>query len=397
MDVSEMTTPDLTDNMSYTTDVPKPKIEGAHLAIFRFVCEVALSLPIATFGICGNILVFVVLCRQKQRLTTDVLLQALAVADTLVLVSSILLGSMRRVGWDAFDSIYHYIFLPLYPCLYFFRLVDTWLTVMMTIDRYIAVCHPLRAQHLCTLRRTYISIAVIIFVTLVISLPRFFEFEMHYSDADELYTGYMITPLLKDKTYTFVYRIALFFLVMYLIPMGVLVILNVRLLLTLRSAYRYRSSMISSGNMHTSKGQQPNENRGVTIVVVTIVIVCVICNVTAMISHVIWTLQTCIQKLSYMEVYRRFVANVSNVMVIFNCAINFIIYCLFSRKFRSGLKQTLTCNRLRIFWTRRWRAGHPAENSASTPNTSYTSMGRLPIRVTFKTTKYATSIIHADY
>ena len=68
----------------------RPMIEASFMNIVRLVCEVCLSLPLAVLGIIGNILAFVVLCRQKQRVSTTVLLQALAVTDTLVLISSIL-------------------------------------------------------------------------------------------------------------------------------------------------------------------------------------------------------------------------------------------------------------------------------------------------------------------
>ena len=362
--------------------LPQEAFEGPNMPLFRFVCEVCLSLPIAVFGICGNILAFVVLCRQKQRLTTSVLLQALAVADTLVLISAILLRSMRYVGWDAFDNVYDYIFVVLYPCVYFFRLADTWLTVMLTIDRYIAVCHPLQAQHLCTLRRTYITITTIILGTFVFSFPRFFEYEL----TDKFSAGFIRTDLILNQIYTFAYRVSLFFLAMYLVPMMLLVVLNIRLLCTLRRAYRHRHSMINGGSMQNGKGDSPttgDTSRGVTIIVVTVVLVCVVCNVVAMTAHVLWALGECFEHLRrYLEIYRRFIANISNVLVTINCAINFIIYCMFSRKFRDGLKLTCHCTK-RPKLKHRWRSGQQADNSG-TGNTSYTSLGRLSSRVPTK-------------
>ena len=356
--------------------------EGPNMPLVRFICEVGISFPIAVFGICGNILAFVVLCRQKQRLTTSVLLQALAVADTLVLISAILLRSMRYVGWDAFDNVYDYIFVVLYPCVYFFRLADTWLTVMLTIDRYIAVCHPLQAQRVCTLRRTYISIAAIGMVTLLFSVPRFFEYEI----TDKVSTGFKNTNMILNPIYTITYRIILFFLAMYLVPMMLLVVLNIRLLCTLRRAYRHRHSMISSGSIHSGKdGKQSHSNasRSLTAIVVTVVIVCIVCNLVAMTAHVLWALGECFIHLRrYVEIYRRFISNISNVLVTINCTINFIIYCMFSRKFRDGLKLTCHCT-TRPKLKHRWRSGQQTDSG----NTSYSSLSRLSSRTSSKNIK----------
>ncbi|KAK2154928.1 hypothetical protein LSH36_253g01012 [Paralvinella palmiformis] len=326
---------------------PLKPIADPNMPLIRFICEVTISLPVAIFGIFGNILAFVVLRRQKKYLTTNVLLQALAVIDTLILICSILLRSMRYVNWSSYNDVYHYIFISLYPCVYFFRMADTWITVLMTVDRYIAVCHPLKAQRLCTLRRTYVIISVIFFTTFTFSMPRFFEFEL--TDELSLTTvGYIHTELVLNRTYTVLYRIILFFVVMYLVPMISLMALNIRLLQTIRRASRNRDSMVSEGNLRNKDGghNAMTSSRHVTLTVVAVVIVCVICNMIAMTTHVIWAIQICFRNLRYLEMYRRFLANISNIMITFNSAINFVVYCAFSRKFRFEVKRMLSPNKL---------------------------------------------------
>ena len=64
------------------------------VVMLRFIAEVWLSMPIALFGIIGNLISLIVLCyyRRLKKLQTTVLqLQALAVADSLILVSILLL------------------------------------------------------------------------------------------------------------------------------------------------------------------------------------------------------------------------------------------------------------------------------------------------------------------
>lgn len=66
----------------------------------------------------------------------------------------------------------------LYPTVYFLRLLSVWLTVLLTVDRYIAVRYPLDARRLCTVKRTYIVMAGIVLATLVFSMPRYFEYKL---------------------------------------------------------------------------------------------------------------------------------------------------------------------------------------------------------------------------
>ena len=112
---------------------------------FNFNFQVFLTVPIATFGIIGNILAFTVWWRQrKSQMSTTFLLKYLAIIDIIILVMMMMLQSLRYtneciVTLGSFGSVYGHIFVVLYPIVYLLRLVEMWLTVMLTIDRYIAV------------------------------------------------------------------------------------------------------------------------------------------------------------------------------------------------------------------------------------------------------------------
>ena len=149
---------------------------------------------------------------------------------------------------------------------------------------------------------------------------------------------------MRNQGYTISYRIILFFVFMYQLPITILVALNAKLLLALHRANSYRA------NMRQSNGHKygPKSNRSVTLIVVAVVSICVVCNITAMVSHLLWSLIECYRhKFSHLDSYRRYTSLVSNVLVTFNCAVNFIIYCLCSRNFRLILSRTCRCYRLR--------------------------------------------------
>ena len=82
------------------------------------------------------------------------------------------------MGPTWYVGIHTRIFPWMYPTAYFLRLLSVWLTVLLTVDRYIAVWYPLNARSLCTVRRTYIIITATTLLTLAFSLPRYFEYTL---------------------------------------------------------------------------------------------------------------------------------------------------------------------------------------------------------------------------
>lgn len=174
------------------------------------------------------------------------------------------------------------------------------------------------------------------------SLPRFFEVELTNGSFGK-------TSLLQNKTYTIIYRIACYFLIMYLAPMVSITILNSRLLCALRKSRKLRehiangSKRLTNGRRSGSGGSK-SEHRSVTTVVVSVAIVFFTCNLLAMMSQLIWSIHQCFQgDLAYLDYYRRYMAHVSNVMVTLNSTVNFVIYCVFSKKFRDKFCSIYCC------------------------------------------------------
>ena len=54
---------------------------------------------------------------------------------------------------------------------------STWLTVMMAVSRYIAVCHPLHARSFINHRGTIITIIAVWLGSFLINLPRFWHYQ----------------------------------------------------------------------------------------------------------------------------------------------------------------------------------------------------------------------------
>jgi len=89
--------------------------------------------------------------------------------------------------------------------------------------------------------------------------------------------------------------------------------------------------------------------RRVTLIVVVVVLLCIVCHLVAMVAQVLWSLEVAFNDsmskstFASLVVCRRHFARASNVLVTFNSAVNFIIYCMCSRSFRAVLANRCFC------------------------------------------------------
>ncbi len=179
--------------------------------------------------------------------------------------------------------------------------------MLSSIFRFVAVCRPLHAQSVCTLNKTYRNMALIAGAALLFSLPRFFEYKIDLNNTEFKFT---LTDLLHSKVYTIAYRIILFFLFMYHVPVTLLLILNSKLLYALHKADSYREAIRHKSG--TKFG--PKNNRSISIIVVTVVSICIVCNLTAMVSHLLWSLVEGFKqsmRFQHLDIYRRYLGEVT--------------------------------------------------------------------------------------
>lgn len=150
-----------------------------HSIQYKVISSLLLFL-ICALGIVGNVMVIlVVLTTKHMRTPTNCYLVSLAVADLMVLTAA---------GLPAItDSIFGSWVFGHYGCLcitYFQYLginASSCSITAFTIERYIAICHPIKAQFLCTLSRAK---KIILFVWAFTSLYCVMWF--YLSDIQEL-------------------------------------------------------------------------------------------------------------------------------------------------------------------------------------------------------------------
>ena len=120
-----------------------------------------------------------------------------------------------------------------------FIISSTWLIVVMAAERYIAVCHPLRARKLISLRRTRTSIVLVFVVCVLTTIPIFLEksIEPCLSDGRRV----LVVRSRSEKSVTL--RRILWALFFDFIPCAALVYFNLCLIVQIRRAKRLREQM----------------------------------------------------------------------------------------------------------------------------------------------------------
>ena len=62
---------------------------------------------------------------------------------------------------------------------------SVYLTVLVTVERFIVVCHPLKARSLCTTTRTRLGVLIVMSFSVLYNFSRFFEYTYHTSEIIE--------------------------------------------------------------------------------------------------------------------------------------------------------------------------------------------------------------------
>lgn len=204
-------------------------------SLYRFVVNGVLLNLVGVLGILGNVISMIILSRPQMRSSINYLLIGLARIDTVLIVTSVLLFGLPGIYpytglmFTYFYNVYPRITQLVYPLAMVAQTASVYLTLTVSLERFVAVCHPLRARSLCTYGRARMYVIGIIIFSVVYNLPRLFEgtvISEHYEE--ENITVYCVRPteLRNDPLFISVYVQWCYLVFLYVIPFGSLAVLN---------------------------------------------------------------------------------------------------------------------------------------------------------------------------
>ena len=310
--------------------------------VFKIAVDIYVVLFLCIFGITGNVISILVLGRDNSvKRTTGFLLQMLALADVLYLVTCIFFQTIKAIAestdWSPGLTYYYPWIVPfIWPLASIAQTSAVWLVVIVTADRYVAICKPLHAPQYSTTSRSRKAVVVIWILSVVYNLPRFFERTTRiYTDphTNTTYPKVEKTALRDDRIYFLVYKTCLFFIVRFLIPLSALAFFNTRLIQAIKESQKIRQK---------TKDSYRKERYTLTLVVV--VIVFALCETPDFILRVWVSLKEYMDSLPFDITVLRYINIVTNMFLTINSCVNFVIYCFLGQKFRRILRQMI-CNK----------------------------------------------------
>ncbi|NXI84446.1 TRFR protein, partial [Rhipidura dahli] len=184
------------------------------------VVTILLVLLICGVGIAGNAMVVLVVLRTKHMVTpTNCYLVSLAVADLIVLLAA----GLPNISEVVASWVYGYAGCLCITYLQYLGInISAWSIAAFTVERYIAICHAIRAQLLCTVSRAKRIIASLWLFTSLYCLMWFFlvdTTQITFSDGAQVICGYRVSRSLYMPIYF------LDFAVFYVIPLGLATVL----------------------------------------------------------------------------------------------------------------------------------------------------------------------------
>jgi len=289
------------------------------------------TIVLAILGVCANILAILVFCKKSFKSNFNNLLIALAVFDLLFLLVSITESIRRTFEPRVTNSstfiglaiqIHHHLF-PyfLYPLHNILLTCSIFMTISISIERYLAIFHPFVNQKRKCISSLIFHIIPVIILAVLINIPKFLESKVVFEDQ----TSWIdITDLRKSFEYTMYYQHWTRFLVLGIIPLILLTFLNFRIVI------------------HSKKSS--SKERTYSTILLLIVAIFILCHMPKVAINFYEVLDMERIEQCGPPVWSLIFNVFSNgLLPALNCTINFFIYFLAGKKFRSSLLKMCKC------------------------------------------------------
>ncbi|NWV22258.1 TRFR protein, partial [Origma solitaria] len=305
------------------------------------VVTIVLVLLICGVGIAGNAMVVLVVLRTKHMVTpTNCYLVSLAVADLIVLLAA----GLPNISEVVASWVYGYAGCLCITYLQYLGINSSaWSIAAFTVERYIAICHAIKAQLLCTVSRAKRIIASLWLFTSLYCLMWFFlvnTTQVTFSDGAQVICGYRVSRSLYMPIYF------LDFAVFYAIPLGLASVLYgviARILFASPLPGTPQNSSLGSMHQGSSLKLSCRGNRGalssrkqVTKMLAVVV---------ALFALLWLPYRTLVVVNSFVDppYLNTWLLLFCRLCIYLNSAVNPIIYNLMSQKFRAAFRKLYKC------------------------------------------------------
>ncbi len=297
------------------------------------------SPALCVFGFTGNILNILVLTRRRMQASIDNKMERTACMGLIALAISDMLYCVIAFP-EAFNTetslIYDDIFWIYYTAYNtylrnVFSYWSTWLTVILAVGRYVAICHPLHARMFVNPGATKFGIVIALIVWAGLVLPEAFMYEIFPPEEGEV--GYFLDLGVYNKNATLRRTFSYICCILgFLIPVSMLAFCNINLIRALRESYQMRKE-------YRVHGKNPQTKSRITPTLITIIVMFIILVTPSELLNLITLISGGDQH------HTSFAIQVTNILHTINFSVNFVLYCVVNVHFRDTLRDLFCCCR----------------------------------------------------
>ena len=184
--------------------------------------------------------------------------------------------------------------------------------------RYIKVCRPLNAQRLSTKCGVKIQLIIVVLISLLIELPRYFEYRIQkVTISDATYYFLDSTELWDNFLYQLLYKTIAMVVFRRIVPISVTLLLTILLVRNLYHRRDIRNKMFASQRDHGKSGNT----------VTTVLIITAICFIICHTPGAIYPIFRITMNIpAYCDHFYTYFSIIADMLSVLNSGLNFFIY-----------------------------------------------------------------------
>uniref|UniRef100_A0A915D0Y4 G-protein coupled receptors family 1 profile domain-containing protein n=1 Tax=Ditylenchus dipsaci TaxID=166011 RepID=A0A915D0Y4_9BILA len=356
------------------------------------------NMPISLFGILANLLNIVVFCDAEMRtMLVNHFLLVLSISDLFLLACNFffLVLPVMVVETESFflNDLFPVIIRYSYPLALTTQTCGVYLTVLVSVHRFLGVCYPFKAKRWVTRRPVQSAIIGAVVFSVLVNVPTWMELTVVpcYSERFNRTSRQIALAPFHEMTYILVKKTLVYTFLMFVVPFALLILVNWKILLALKESTNLRtmhtySTKVDYGNegvvkqfrllkntkysemfgafsklsnastaatfkpsteIFKSKFTNSTRDRSVTVMLLAIVALFLICNGLAFCNSIVESIMLLRTDTTDDEVEQRLVklfecsVEISNVLITLNSSTSTLVYIIFGSKYRLIVKAML--------------------------------------------------------
>ncbi|XP_074654492.1 FMRFamide receptor-like [Tubulanus polymorphus] len=309
------------------------KMKDIHVHMAHFVLHVPVLVVIVFAGLITNALAFVILGKEgRTKKTSPVfILRIISITDSFVLLMNLVKYALPEIFQftGRLGSYFEFSMLASNAIWFSFatsKVFSIYLVILMTTDRWLACCRPLHARSWCTRKNAAIATVLILIFSIVFSLPKLWTYEVKYvfdKCTNRLRPKSNLSTTFFHPIYLNLYVITGYFLVYFLVPMLSIIIMNYMIV----RAVRRSAGMRTCGNTNSQQDIETIVTKRAVLVALAFFVL----EGPSILFHIVTMFY---KKKGLLITWLPILYDLSAI----NNCVNFFLYCLVGKKFRSQLK-----------------------------------------------------------